>query len=68
MSVTVTNDEMCRQVLGANVHPLTEVIVPYRLRLLGHLLRMPTHRPLFRVYFARIGRGWMKRRAGKFIT
>ena len=53
----VSNADVCRRVLGTEGRQLHEVIHLSRLRWLGHVLRMPTHRLPYRALFALPGCG-----------
>ncbi|CAH8584460.1 unnamed protein product [Dicrocoelium dendriticum] len=66
----VSNERVRRLVygLGKGNEPLSTVISLTRLRWLGHVLRMPTHRLPRRALFAHRGCGWKKRRGGQAMT
>ena len=64
----MSNDEVRRRVLGSDSRPLSEVISLHRLRWLGHVLRMPTHRFPQRALLALPGCGWKKQRGGQPMT
>ena len=64
----MSNDEVRHRVLGADSHPLIEVIPLHRLRWLGHVLRMPAHRLPQRALLALPGCGWRKQRNGQPMT
>ena len=64
----VSNADVCRRVLGTEGRQLHEVIHLSRLRWLGHVLRMPTHRLPYRALFALPGCGWKKKAGGQPMT
>jgi hypothetical protein len=64
----ISNADVCQRVLGTNSRPLSDVISLHRLRWLGHVLRMPTHRLPYRALFARAGCDWKKQRGGQTMT
>ena len=64
----VSNADVCQRVLGTRGRTLQDLISLSRLRWLGHVLRMPTHRLPYRALFACPGVGWKKKAGGQPLT
>nr|CAH8876432.1 unnamed protein product [Trichobilharzia regenti] len=64
----VSNMEVRRRVLGKQGKSIDEVVKLQRLRWLGHVLRMPSHRLPRRAMLADIGSGWKKASGGQTKT
>ncbi|CAH8548099.1 unnamed protein product [Heterobilharzia americana] len=64
----VSNAEVRCRVLGRRGKSVDEVMNFHRLRWLGHVLRMPSHRLPCHTILAEVGPGWKKARRGQTKT
>ena len=64
----ISNVEVRKRVLGEGSNSLCRTLRLHRLRWLGHVLRMPSHRIPSRTLFAEPSANWRKARGGQRMT